>query len=346
MAKEEKKMENGYTSFRKEDIRTEDNRNSLAETYFLQMLDIPGRAAKKVKKGKEGELTDEDFYPCTQKETEDMEVLLQKAEATLEDRSDTELTGHLQEMRGVIEWSKKRHWEFAWWIVICVFIMGGYYWREASLEAKTSRSIERWSKETAMEKLQAELAQKEATLTYNKNNNYHTEYWEEKVQELKSLSPEEYKMLQLKAQNKKVWRERSSALWCFAWVILYILAVRPYGYMITKRRKETAVYGGLKRFLFGVAGAMFGAASALQFTEVITTWSDGSKTRGDDGSGPVILVLKIGLVVGAILLVFWVARIVIVIATILGFIRNYDLLAIAQHTAAKAKQLKNKPLKS
>ena len=52
--------------------------------------------------------------------------------------------------------------------------------------------------------------------------------------------------------------------------------------MITKRRREDKMATGLKKILFGIAGALVGAAGALYVTTTITKWSDGSKTRDDD----------------------------------------------------------------
>lgn len=337
-AKNEKKMENGYASFTRDDINTGDNRNTLAEQYFLQMLDIPKCVAKKVKKGKEAELIDDDFYPRNRQETEQMEELLQKAEEAIDDPTDKDLMGNLSEMRSIIDWSKKRHFEFAWWIIICVFIMGCYYMNEAGDEVKTRKGIESWTEQASADRLEAEKARIETSVKANPAS----DYWNKKWAAISTMTAEDYKQSAVKQQNRRVWVERGSGLWCFAWIILYIIAVRPKGYMITRRRTEAAVYSGMRKFLFGVAGAMFGAAGALQFTEVITTWSDGSKTRDDDGSGPLILAMKIGLVVGAVLLVIWVARIVIVIATVLGFIRNYDWVKITNKAIETGKQLTQK----
>jgi hypothetical protein len=107
--------------------------------------------------------------------------------------------------------------------------------------------------------------------------------------------------------------------------------------MLSKRRIELKVYGGMKKALFAVAGAMVGIAGALQVTEWVTTWSDGSKTRDSDAMS--VYMIKIGLIVGAIVLVLIVARIVIVIATIMGFIRNYDLVALTKQAFNKGKEL-------
>lgn len=44
-----------------------------------------------------------------------------------------------------------------------------------------------------------------------------------------------------------VWRERWEAIWCFIWIVLYIFACRPRGYMITKRRREDKMATGFSK---------------------------------------------------------------------------------------------------
>ena len=63
-----------------------------------------------------------------------MEDLLTQAEAAIDDPSDTELMEVMADTREVLEWSKQRHWTFAWWIIICVAIMGCYYFYQAGSE--------------------------------------------------------------------------------------------------------------------------------------------------------------------------------------------------------------------
>ena len=99
------------------DINTDDSRNSRAEELLFQAWDVAGYH------GQAGA----DFYPRTARETEEMDRLLKQAEAAVEDTSDSELMEALYETRGVVDWSRQRHWTFAWWVVICVAIMGVYY---------------------------------------------------------------------------------------------------------------------------------------------------------------------------------------------------------------------------
>lgn len=347
--KKKETMDSGYTSFTREDINQNDNRNTKAEQIFLEILDIPKRVQKKVKKGKEHKITEEDFYPTSINETIVMEELLNSAEAAVDDPSDTQFMNNLAEMRGIINWSKKRQWKFAYWIAGCVFIMAFYYFYQASNEKEYVTKIENWTEEEALKQRAADLeyAQKETARYLSTLNNdtvqlttdnrkYYEERLEKTEEEIKIMqdeSWEKYRDMKADKRMKPVWTERWAAIWCLIWVALYIIAIRPYGYMISKRRIEMKIYGGLQKALFVVAGAFFGAAASLKVTEYITHWSDGSKTRSNDAI--VVLAMQIFLVVAAVLLVFWTARIIIVIATILGFIRNYDLIGIVKQIFVK-----------
>lgn len=333
----------GYTPFSREDINLDDGRNTKAEELFLKMLDVPKRVQKKKKKGKETEIVDDDFYPTSMDETLRMENMLNDVESLIDDRTDSELMNNISWMRGVLDWSKKRHWDFAWWIVVCVFIMSLYYFYQASGEVDTRKGIETWSEDMALAQksdLEAQYVKNIADYTMKLQNDTlskadreYYDKWAEKAEEdlveLQSMgSWEEFREFKADQQNSKVWDERWSAIWCLLWIGLYIVAIRPYGYMVSKRRRESKIYSGLAAALFAVGGALFGAAASMSVTTYITTWSDGSKTKSDDAI--TVLVLQLIFMIAAVLLILWVARIVIVIATVMGFIRNYDLIAMAK----------------
>ena len=160
----------------------------------------------------------------------------------------------------------------------------------------------------------------------------------EEIKELKAYNVETYKKHLVDRADAGVWRERWEAIWCVIWIVLYIFACRPRGYMITKRRREDKMATGLKKILFGIAGALVGAAGALYVTTTITKWSDGSKTRDDDSM--IIYAMKFGLIALAVIIVLWAARIVIVIATLLGLLRNYDWKQLAKDPKAMLNDLK------
>jgi hypothetical protein len=344
MTKDKKKTSrmNGDMNFSYEDVNQSDGRNTAAEDLLFEAWATAGFH------GKEGE----DYYPRTAQETTTMENLLDKAEAAVDDRSDTELLDLMADTRDVINWSKKRHWTFAWWIIICVAIMGGYIWYQSGDDVKhieqakkmtdeqvqeqLSRRIE-GSKETVgyyQKQLAVDTLSKEVRTRYEKN----LESSQEQLAEAEKMSVKEYREELIDREETQLWTMRKHSLWCFAWIIIYVLACRPRGYMITKRRREDKVARGAKKVLFGIAGALVGAAGAMQVTTTITKWSDGSKTKDDDAI--LVYAIKIGLIVGAVLLVIFAARVIIMIAAILGLIRNYDWKTISKDPKTLFEEIK------
>lgn len=353
MAKNTKSKEAGYAPFTRDDIHLEDERNTRAEQLFLELLDIPKRVLKKKKKGKEEDIVDDDFYPTSMDEVLRMEGMMAQVEEAIDDRSDREFMDNVAYMKDILAWSKKRHWNFAWWIIICVAAVAVYYFVTANNEAKERDKILNWSEETLKGRYES----------YLKTTKDAIPYWEQKIaastdeatkkQNVESLENAKNRLKEQEAEGAAGFQERMaqynnrdavagriSALWCLLWIALYVVAERPYGYMISRRRVEIKIYSGLRKALFWVAGLFVGMAGALQVTETVTTWSDGSKTRDSDALG--IGVMKIGLLLAAVLLVVVTARIIIVIATIMGFIRNYDLIALSKSAFNKGKELTEK----
>jgi hypothetical protein len=350
MAKKIKSKEAGYVPFTRDDINHEDGRNSRAEQLFLELLDIPKRVIKKKKKGKEENIVDDDFYPTSMDEVQRMEGIMVQVEAAIDDHSDTEFMDNVAYMKDILAWSKKRHWNFAWWIVICVAIVAVYFFVTASNQAEKRDEIKNWTEETLKTRYNDYLNTTKRNVEYwegqmtqasdeatKKRNAESLEYAQNQLKEQQENGVEGFQEMMVQSQNRRAWATRGSALWCLIWIVLYIVAERPRGYMLSKRRIEMKVYRGLRKALFWVAGVLVGMAGALQVTETITTWSNGSKTRESDAMP--IMFLKLGLLLAAVLLVLVTARIVIVIATIMGFIRNYDLIAMAKQTFSKGKEL-------
>jgi len=341
MTKKTQNKETGYVPFTREDINLEDGRNTHAEELFLQMLDIPKRVVKKKKKGQEHNITDDDFYPTSAEEVQKMDALMEEVVAAVDDRSDREFMDNIAFMKDVLSWSKTRHWKFAWWIVGCVFIAALYFFYEAGNRADDLKKVESLTEEAIQAQYQQTLdsdikrvahhKERIAQATDEATKKEYTEYLESAtklLEERESLGAEGYQKNNIAYESRRVWSSRGSAIWCLVWIVLYIIAERPYGYMISKRRTELQVYTGLRKALFGVAGAFVGMAGALQVTETVTTYASGRKETSSDAVP--IAIFKVGLLLAAVLLVLVVARIVIVIATIMGFIRNYDLIALAK----------------
>ena len=340
-ATNKKHMQGGMdTSYN--NVNTDDEKNKKAEELLFDAWETAGYH------GQPGE----DFYPRTARETKNMDDLLTQAEAAVEDTSDTELMDAIAETRDVVEWSKQRHWTFAWWISICVAIMGCYYFYQAGSEGDYVKKQQALTEDQVQTQLNEAMARQEKYMDdYKKTlavdtiseetRTLYNKYLESAAQELEELQKydvKSYKEYLVGRADSGVWRERWEAIWCFIWIALYIFACRPRGYMITKRRREDKMATGLKKILFGIAGALVGAAGALYVTTTITKWSDGSKTKDDDGL--MIYAMKFGLIALAVIIVLWAARIVIVIATLLGLLRNYDWKQLAKDPKAMLNDLK------
>ena len=111
---------------------------------------------------------------------------------------------------------------------------------------------------------------------------------------------------------------------------IYIFACRPFGYLINKHKREGERVEGIRRIGWWLAGLLAGVGASIGFVNIITTYSDGSKTKSDDGTGPVRLIFKGGLFLAAAIVFAFTSMFIMVYSTISGLIRNYnwkDLLA-------------------
>ena len=160
----------------------------------------------------------------------------------------------------------------------------------------------------------------------------------ERLEEQKNYNIATYKEHLIGRAEGRASGTRWAGIWCFIWIGLYIFACRPRGYMITKRRREDQMATGLKKILFGFAGGLVGAAASMKVTETVTTWSDGTKTREDDSM--MVNIMRFGFIAVAVLLILWAARIVIVIATLLALLRNYDWLQLLKDPKQMINELK------
>lgn len=332
----------GGMDFSYQQVNTHDEKNKEAEHLLFEAWKVAGYGGK----------SDEDYYPRTSCETEKMEKLLNQAEEAINDTSDQDLMNAIVETQQVVKWSKARHWTFAWWIIICVIIMGAYYFYQAENKKEYVKRQQSLTEAQVQQMLNAEIDHQQKCVTESQNILANDTISREERAMRKDLLDKENKKMETLTQhttktykedlvnqaNAAVWQERREGIWCFIWVVLYIFACRPRGYMITKRRREDKMATGLKKILFGIAGGLVGAAGALYVTETVTKWSDGSKTRENDGV--MIYVMKFGLIALAILIVLWAARIVIVIATILGLVRNYDWKQITRNPNSLLQDLK------
>lgn len=81
------------------------------------------------KKEREARATDwENVYPRTKAETEQMEQLLQKANAVADNPNDQEYSQRYQALSEVVDWSKKRHASWKWSLIAGALLGAGIFY--------------------------------------------------------------------------------------------------------------------------------------------------------------------------------------------------------------------------
>lgn len=171
----------------------------------------------------------------------------------------------------------------------------------------------------------------------------------EKYEELQDASFKKLQKMALAELDEEVDEAKSSKRFVMFWNIffillipVYIFAARPYGYTISRHRREAANLGKLEKIGLWLSGGLFAAGAGIGFVDIVTKWSDGSESREDDGTGPVRLAIKVGLFALAVIVFCCVSCFLMLYATITGLIRNYDwkvvkAKAVSAGKAAKAK---------
>ncbi|MDR0983023.1 MAG: hypothetical protein LBM07_07295 [Culturomica sp.] len=121
--KQKKSFKDGYVSFSPEDLKQQavnDAPNGKAYELLDEAMTTSSHVS--INDKKRGSVDVDDVYPITAAETQDMEDLLDKAEAAANNPNDPDFKGRLNELRNIVEWSKKRHWNFQWMVIIGVLI--------------------------------------------------------------------------------------------------------------------------------------------------------------------------------------------------------------------------------
>lgn len=175
---------------------------------------------------------------------------------------------------------------------------------------------EKWTKRA--EELKAEQPQNEKAA-------------KEEYDKINAMGFEEIKAMALNEEGKTLDRHKDGASSAKRWfwfliicIPLYIFACRPYGYTLNRYTAEAKTLNLIQRIGLWASGALLAGAAALQFTTIVTKWSDGRTTESDDGTGPMIAALKIGLMIAAVLVFCFMCCFIMAFATIAGLIRNYD----------------------
>ncbi len=326
-------------------------------------------------------------YPVNRETTLEMEKCLDLADRTVRDQNDNNYWSCADELRSIVDWSKKRHWNFSWLLIVGVIVTiflfnlwGEKKNKDLNEELAVLTQIENWEEQELTLEMAPGMDSSQAKYDSQLNSaNDYKSYWlafynnmyynyresvekekakldtastkeiknsikeqadkwqseadwaKEKFETMNAMNFKQLRDYALEEQEKEISEAKSDsrfAKFMFIFFIIlipvYIFAERPYGYSISGHRKEAETLGGLKKIGFALAGGLAGLGAGIGFVDVITTWSDGSTSRGDDGTGPARLVLKAFLFFAAVVVFCAVSCFIVVYCTIMGLIRNYD----------------------
>jgi hypothetical protein len=413
MKEEKKGRHEGYVSFDPDELKNATQQGDPnAEAYeFLWEATCVSSHVDDVDKAA-GRTDEDNIYPTTPEEVDAMEDLVNKAEAALKE-PDAEFTERVGELRGIIEWSRERHWKLNWRVVVGVIISVFLLHiivdsRDGDVQKELNRvqQVENWEEmpltrfnidslgqtkyvfpkdEYVTIKVWHEQAQREAAWEYysakvsipqneaelQKSDLSETlkEFYEnqlkmnkkrlkENLEKFETLHEASFKKLQkmaLAELDEEVDEAKSAKRFVMFWNIffillipVYIFAARPYGYTISRHRREAANLGKLEKIGLWLSGGLLAAGAGIGFVDVVTKWSDGSETRSDDGTGPARLAIKVGLFALAVVVFCCVSCFLMLYATITGLIRNYDwsevkgkVASASQAAKAKYEEVKN-----
>ncbi len=357
----------GYTSFNEETIAQADANTGVNEKsydLFLQMLNVPEKARKKAAKGKNAK--DHDYYPTSEAETLRMEELLNEAYAALEDPGDKELVDALDEMRGIIDWSKTRQWNFQWAYIVGVLLFVCFLWWQTSQEkddvdrAKTELADIRVANDSTLnvykaqqlESLSSRIESNRSsiadytarldTVTSKERRKQYEGYIKDYTKSLKDR--EESLAAMEKANGKEILKiaekdykqqlssQRKDHRRVLLWMLFFILLIPIY--VIAERPYGYTIskYRLESKLLGWIRKAMFWLAGGL-FGGAMAMQVTEYVTTYTDGrkeysnDGIPVAAAKIMLIIAAACVFVFTSVALMLYSTIVGLHRNYDLKA-------------------
>ena len=120
--KTKNRKEEGYISFDPEELKNatqEGDPNDEAYELLWEATCVSSHVKDADKAS--GHTDGDNIYPTTAEEVERMEELINKAEAALKEPN-TEFSSRVAELRGIVEWSRKRHWKLNWRVIVGVIL--------------------------------------------------------------------------------------------------------------------------------------------------------------------------------------------------------------------------------
>lgn len=116
--------EMGAVNFTMDDVRNVQNQkdsvNAKAYDYMVEAMSVSANYMGDTI-SEEGVRMD-DVYPTTLEETLKMDELLDKSERAVKDDNDEEYNKMIVELRGIVGWSRRRHFNFSWGIIFGTII--------------------------------------------------------------------------------------------------------------------------------------------------------------------------------------------------------------------------------
>lgn len=129
--KGKKAYQQGYVSFTPEDLQEQarkDPANAAAYDLLDQAMTTSSHITAEDKHNFDngGTVDIDDVYPVSAEETEEMDRLLDEAEKRAGNPNEPFFRDRLNELRNIVGWSKERHWNFSWMIILGAVIFVGF----------------------------------------------------------------------------------------------------------------------------------------------------------------------------------------------------------------------------
>ena len=391
MKKQKNNLEDGYLSFDPEELKNATQQGHPNDEAYELLWEATCVSSHVNDVDKAAGTTDEEnVYPTSAEEVDKMEELVDKAAQALKE-PDSAFSQRVGELRDIIEWSRKRHWQFNWRIIagaiVSAFLLPMFLGADQNHVRELQNNVAKVNKwepvelvhfdnmeellvsnikgcdskyeydsptnwynsslhfiawhytesTKDIEQCEAQLKDPEMEWRYESikehlpNAKKRKEEAVERFEKIKDFDYEDVKKAALEeAEARVAGAEFADAfvnfiVICFVLIIpLYVIATRPYGYMVSRHRREAKYMGKLEKFALWLSGGMLAAEAGIGFVDIVKEWSDGSTTREDDGTGAVRLAIKVALIAGAVIVYCTVSSILMIYATITGLIRNYD----------------------
>lgn len=146
--KGKKAYQQGYVSFTPEDLQEQarkDPANAAAYDLLDQAMTISSHitAEDKHNFNNGGTVDIDDVYPVSAEETEEMDRLLDEAEKRAGNPNEPFFRDRLNELRNIVGWSKERHWNFSWMIILGAVIFVGFLFYMAADSSDLSKEERR-----------------------------------------------------------------------------------------------------------------------------------------------------------------------------------------------------------